>query len=240
MLPRTSVGRTALALLALATAVNLYGELVDAEGVAAGSKWLLMPLLAAVLWAEAPARTRLVRLTLLALAFSWLGDNAPVFAGDDTGFLVMVGFFLVAQVVYIAAFWPTRHTSAARRPVLVLPYAAAIAALVALCYEGAGSLLVPVLVYGACLGTMAVLATGVHPVTGVGGALFLVSDSLIALTEFADGLSIPAAGFWVMLTYVVAQALIILGVLARERQAAAGQLRATPPGSGRWGMAPSA
>lgn len=221
MLPRHPLARTALALLALASLVNLYAELTDAETLASVSKWLLMPLLAAVLWVEsAGPRTRLVRLTLLALFFSWLGDNAPVFAGDDTAFLVMVGFFLVAQVVYIAAFWPTRHTGAARRPVLVMPYAVAIAVLVALCYEGAGALLAPVLVYGLCLGTMAVLSTGVHPLAGVGGAVFLVSDGLIALGEFADVVSIPEQGFWVMLTYVVGQALIALGVLARERAGA--------------------
>lgn len=217
-LPHHSRGWTALALLALACLVNLYAELTDAESLASATKWLLMPLLAGVLWSESPRPpSRLVSLTLLALFFSWLGDNAPALTSEDAGFLVMVGFFLLAQVVYIAAFWPTRHTSVARRPILVAPYVAAIAALVALCFEGAGALLAPVLVYGLCLGTMAVLATGVHPLTAVGGAVFLGSDALIALGQFADGVSIPEQGFWVMLTYVVGQALIVLGVLARER-----------------------
>ena len=48
-------------------------------------------------------------------------------------------------------------------------------------------MLVPVLVYGACLGTMAVLSTGVNRLTAVGGALFLVSDGLIALDAFVAG-----------------------------------------------------
>ena len=66
-------------------------------------------------------------------------------------------------------------------------------------------MLVPVLVYGACLGTMAVLSTGVNLVTAVGGALFLVSDGLIALDAFAPGFDLPGQGFWVMATYVAAQ-----------------------------------
>jgi uncharacterized membrane protein YhhN len=72
---------------------------------------------------------------------------------------------------------------------------------------------VPVLVYGALLGTMAVLATGVNLLTAVGGALFLVSDGLIALDAFAAGFDLPAQGFWVMATYVAAQSLIVAGVL---------------------------
>ena len=55
-------------------------------------------------------------------------------------------------------------------------------------------LLVPVLVYGACLGTMAVLSTGVNQVTAVGGALFLVSDGLIALDAFAPGFDLHGPG----------------------------------------------
>ena len=80
-------------------------------------------------------------------------------------------------------------------------------------------MLVPVLVYGACLGTMAVLSTGVNRVTAVGGALFLVSDGLIALDAFVPGFGLPVQGFWVMATYVAAQALLVAGVLL-ERAAA--------------------
>ena len=83
-----------------------------------------------------------------------------------------------------------------------LVYVAAVVALVLACVGGAGALLVPVLVYGACLGTMAVLSTGVNRVTAVGGALFLVSDGLIALDAFAPGFDLPGQDFWVMSTYV--------------------------------------
>ena len=150
---------------------------------------LLMPLLAGALWCETTApRGRLVTLTLVALGLSWLGDSAPRLASGDAAFLVMVGFFLLAQVAYIAAFLPFRARSVlhVRRP-LLLVYVAAVAALVLACVGGAAGMLVPVLVYGACLGTMAVLSTGVNLPTALGGVLFLVSDGLIALDAFAAG-----------------------------------------------------
>jgi len=80
-------------------------------------------------------------------------------------------------------------------------------------------MLVPVLIYGACLGTMAVLATGVNRLTAIGGAVFLVSDGLIALDAFVSGFDLPAEGFWVMATYVAAQVLIVAGVLLEDTAA---------------------
>ena len=50
----------------------------------------------------------------------------------------------------------------------------------------------------------------------MGGALFLVSDGLIALDAFVDGFGLPAQGFVVMATYLAAQALIVAGVLLEQ------------------------
>ena len=41
--------------------------------------------------------------------------------------------------------------------------------------------------------------------------MFLVSDALIALRAFAD-VELPAHSFWVMLTYVFGQALLVAAV----------------------------
>ena len=163
-------------------------------------------------------------LTLVALGLSWLGDSAPRLTDGDAAFLVMVAFFLLAQVAYIVAFWPYRTNSVLyqRRP-LLLGYVAAVAGLVAACVGGAAGMLVPVLVYGALLGTMAVLATGINLLTAVGGALFLVSDGLIALDAFAGGFDLPGQGFWVMATYIAAQTLIVGGVLREQTRVRAPQ-----------------
>ena len=76
--------------------------------------------------------------------------------------------------------------------------------------------------YGGCLTAMAVLSTGVGRLAGIGGAVFLVSDGLIALGEFVPSFDLPHHDFWVMLTYVLAQALIAVAVVernARQRRA---------------------
>ena len=215
--------------LALLTLVHLAAQLAGAETLADTSQWFLMPVLAGCLWLATrrradddrpDRRSRLVRLPLVALGFSWLGDTAPDLADGDTAFLVMVGFFLCAQVTYTLAFWPYRAGSVLRRPLALAPYLLAFVALVVACAPGAGPLLVPVVVYGACLVLMAVIATGVDRLAAVGGAVFLVSDALIALNAFAPWYALPAHGFWVMLTYVVGQVLLVLGVLRREGAAA--------------------
>ncbi|MFJ9557037.1 lysoplasmalogenase family protein [Nocardiopsis sp. NPDC101807] len=219
MLPRRPLARALLALYAALSALHLAVQWHGADDWSRPTQALLMPVLAAVLLAEAARPgARLAALAATALGLSWLGDTAPALASGDTAFLLMVGFFLVAQVVYAVAFAPLRSDSVLhRRRALLVPYAAAVGALTLACAPGAGDLLVPVLLYGLCLGTAAVLATGVHPLAGVGGALFLVSDGLIALRAFVPGFGLPGDGFWVMLTYTAAQALLVLGVLARLR-----------------------
>lgn len=190
---------------------HLAAQLAGAGTVATVTQWLVMPALAAAVWSAIP-RDRLVRLVLLALGFSWLGDSVPALFEGDIRFLAMVGLFLCAQITYAVAFWPSWRRSALRHPALA-GYVLAFAVLLALCAPGADALLVPVICYGLCLTLMAVLATGVHPLTGVGGAVFFVSDALIALDAFADWYAPPVPGFWVMATYLAGQALIASGVV---------------------------
>ncbi|MCS7477093.1 lysoplasmalogenase [Umezawaea endophytica] len=210
---RSSVLLCAGALFGVLSIGHLVAQLVGASVVATITQCLLMPVLAAVVWfaTTGAPRARLVRLVLVALVFSWLGDSVPGLLSGDARFLAMVGLFLCAQVVYVVAFWPWRRLSVLRRPALA-GYLLAFGALLAGCAPGAGGLLVPVIVYGLCLTLMAVLATGVNRLVAVGGALFFVSDGLIALDAFAEWYNPPAPGFWVMLTYLSGQALIAGGV----------------------------
>lgn len=217
MVQRPVISVALLGLLSAVTGVHLWAQWFSVDRVADGTQWLLMPMLAGALWLDTrPTRSRLARLTLVALIFSWLGDLLPGFFSGDADFLVMVGCFLLAQVTYIAAFRPYADRSVLHSGRIALaPYVVAVALLVVVCAPGAGVLLVPVLLYGACLGAMAVLATGVNPLVWAGGAVFLVSDALIALDAFSD-VAIAHNAFWVMLTYVVAQVLIVFGVEAHR------------------------
>ena len=154
--------RAALALFVGLAVVHLGAQLAGASSLAGRSQWFLMPALALVVaaWTARP-RTRRVRLVLVALGLSWLGDTVPDLVPEGVSFLVMVGFFLLAQVCYITAFVPgARRSSIVREPARAWPYALAFVVLVVLCAPGAGSIIGPVIVYGACLTMMAVLATG--------------------------------------------------------------------------------
>ena len=47
-----------------------------------------------------------------------------------------------------------------------------------------------------------------------GSLLFLLSDSMIALNKFS--MEIPLAGFWIMITYILAQYLIMRGLILEK------------------------
>ena len=200
-------------LYALDLAVHLVAITTHADTFAAVTQGLLMPLLAVVvLAASTRPLARVTRWALVALGLSWLGDVLPNASSGDGAFLLMVGAFLLAQAAYVTAFWPDRRRV---RPLTVVCYAVAFGALVAVCAPHAGGMLVPVVVYGVVLTTMAVLSSGLGRVAALGGAVFFVSDGLIALGHFAGHPAGTAGGIVVMSTYAVGQALLAAGVLHR-------------------------
>lgn len=171
----------------------------------------LAPLLLVMLArATATTRSRVQRWTLAALTFCFLGDLLPGVVPADIAFLAMVGAFLVAQVCFIVGFGPWR-VAAVRRRGVVAAYVLGFVVLVLLVAPHAGSLLVPVVVYGASLTTMAVLASGLGRLGLLGGALFFVSDALIAVNTFTG--HVPGANVLIMATYAAALALLVAGVL---------------------------
>lgn len=231
--PRTEAvrRRRAVLLLVLVWSVHLAAQLGGVAVLAGLTQVLAMPALAAVLWTSTSSpRGPLVRLALGALALSWLGDSAPRIAPEEFSFLVMVVLFLGAQVVYACAFWPYRRRSLLARPVRAAPYLVAAAAIVLVCAPSAGALLPAIAVYSAAIATMAVLATGLGRIGAVGGAVFVVSDSLIAMDAFGV-LALPAQGFWVMSTYLLAQLLLMVAV--RRADAELRPVRTRPPRTGR-------
>lgn len=95
------------------------------------------------------------------------------------------------------------------------------------------SLRIPVAGYSLLLTAMAAASTRLGPVAGVGGALFLLSDTLIA-TGVADWPQLPRPDFWIMLTYAAAQFLLVSGVQGTlgahtAAGAAYGEMRSTTP-----------
>ncbi|WP_425956943.1 lysoplasmalogenase family protein [Xylanimonas sp. McL0601] len=227
----TRAARVWFGVFAVVAVVHLAAHVVvpGGSGVVNVTQWLLMPPLAAALWcATAVPRPQLVQLVVVALLCSWAGDVVPSFVPDSLSFLVLMGLFLCAQVVYVLAFAPYREASVLRRRRgVVLAYGVVYvaivgtAAVVLLPQGGANiGLVAGLAVYGAVLVTMAVLATGVDRLAGIGGALFLVSDGLLgvaqAMPDAIDALPPGVHGFAVMLTYIAAQTLLAAGVRRRS------------------------
>lgn len=181
--------------------------------------FVFKPLTTALLiaWAWPRGRGTAERPWLLAgLAWSWWGDVALLW--PQQGFLPGLVSFLLAHLCYLVAF---------RRggtPWLAWSAAAAACALVAggvlsLLWPGVpAALRAPVVVYVLALASMAAQAAGQWHVrrgtaqaglalrAAVGGALFMLSDSLLATDRFAQPL--PAASLWVLASYWLAQGLI--------------------------------
>jgi uncharacterized membrane protein YhhN len=147
------------------------------------------------------------RPTQRALALGGLGDVALLGSGD-AAFTAGLGSFLAGHVAWVAALRPKSAGVLGRRPAAAAPYLLAWAGLNAYLWPKTGKDRVPVLVYSAALlaTALAALDTGDKAVA-VGGALFMLSDSLLALEKFGD-VHLPAHEGIVMTTYTSGQALL--------------------------------
>jgi uncharacterized membrane protein YhhN len=215
------VPRIVLAAFVAVTAGNLLAAVLDNRALDWLTKPLLIPLLAAYLLLA--TRGRADRRVLAALALCTAGDVALL--PDGTGwFLAGMACFLAAHLCYIAAFAPGGAAAPLRRPPLVaVPVGYALLSAAALTWLWPGlaeaGLAVPIAGYAVVLAAMASTAAAHGWRVGAGGALFLLSDLLIAV-EIARG---PLAGppIWVMLTYTLGQALIVTGWAARVHSSSA-------------------
>jgi len=144
-------------------------------------------------------------LTLGGLVLSWAGDVAL-----GPSFELGLGFFLLAHLCYIAAFWTAFRARPSRWGLLALPWFAGLLWLLA---PSLGAMLPIVGVYGAVLGFMAVSATKGNLFTILGGVFFVVSDSMLAFRLFTPLFQSPPEDAIIMLAYLLAQAFIVIGVL---------------------------
>ncbi|MEO8889668.1 MAG: lysoplasmalogenase [Jatrophihabitantaceae bacterium] len=157
---------------------------------------------------------------IAALGFGLLGDLALMFGRDDGSpdgpFLLGLGSFLVGHVCYLVGFARHGlHTLNLLAGVLIVGGAAALTLPPVL--RGAKriagqELMAVVAAYAVMLAAMAALAVGTgSPATAVGGLLFLGSDIAIAHQRFVR--SIPRGPLVVIVTYHLAQLLIVIGLI---------------------------
>jgi hypothetical protein len=190
--------------------------------IAGPTKLLLMPLLAVpVVVTASRLRPRSgVILVLAALLFSWLGDSVGAFFPAAPELPLMLGFFGIAHLAYIALF--ARHLARRSFPWWALVYAAWWIGMLLVLGPHTGGLLIAVAVYGLVLAGTAAFSARCHPLIATGGAFFLASDTILAFRLFLPD-SLPA---WsnpaIMFTYTLGQGLIVAGALIvlKKRNAA--------------------
>lgn len=186
-------------------------------------------LIIAFAWPRGQARSKQRRFVRIGLVLSLLGDVALLWPRE--GFLPGLIAFLLAHLAYIAAFCvPVRL---AARPLVFVVYAAIAALILSQLWAGVpGALRAPVVAYVMCLATMASQAgvwwrvaagrtdAALARHAAIGGALFMVSDSLLAINKFA--VPLPLAPMWILLSYWVAQGFIAASLhsLEQAREAA--------------------
>ena len=188
-----------------ATVVYVALAATDALLAATGrdrQRWLTKPLLMPVLMAGRD------RPTQRALALGGAGDMA-LLGGGETAFTAGLVSFLAGHVAWIIALRQRPRGGRLRaRSALAASQVAVFGAMNAYLWKRTGKDRLPVLVYSSALLAMslAALDSG-SPRTAAGGALFLASDTLLALEKFG-GLHVPAHEGLVMATYTSAQALL--------------------------------
>ncbi|WP_328722444.1 lysoplasmalogenase [Streptomyces sp. NBC_00247] len=188
------------------SAADLGGLLAGADTAHLLAKPLLMPVLAAYAAVRGGPRW-----LIAALLFGWGGDVA-LMVDHDTAFLLGMGSFAAGHLCYLRLFGRARASRTAG-----CVYAALLAAvLVAMWGDLPAGMRLPMTGYSLLLATMAWRSGALGRYAAAGGALFLLSDSLIA-TGVADWPQPPAHDFLVMLTYIAAQLLLTTGAVGGVR-----------------------
>ncbi|MCP2637204.1 lysoplasmalogenase [Microbacterium sp. HD4P20] len=197
--------------------VHVGALALGADAIAGPTKLALMPLLAlAVVWGGRGTPWTTARTLLLtAIGLSWIGDGAATFFPWLETVPMMLLFFGLAHVCYIALFW--RLLAMRRVPAWAVVYAVWWGVLLAVLWPHLGGLLIAVAVYGLVLGGTAVAASRCHPLIAWGGAFFLASDTILAFRLFLPEATPDWTSPAVMFTYCLGQGLIAAGVLVSTR-----------------------
>jgi uncharacterized membrane protein YhhN len=162
------------------------------------------------------------RVLMLAMILSLAGD---VLLMKEAYFIGGLVSFLAAHILYIFAYRQHQHEESEnsllglQRVRLAFPIILAGTGLVVVLYPVLGELRIPVILYATVLALMAINAlfrqgrttTGSFWMVFGGAVLFMISDSILAINKFLA--PIEHAGFFIMSTYILAQYLIVRGLL---------------------------
>ena len=184
-------------------------------------KPILIPLLGFAVYAykRFPSRNTL----LTALAFSWIGDVILLFADiAEIYFILGLVSFLISHIIFCTLFNKQNHTQVRNNIVFRIGCVIIVVYLIGMLsflLPNLGDLRIPVIINGFVICTMLIMAFNgflTWPKPGnkfifAGAFIFIVSDSILAINKFHS--PIEKGVFFTMLTYLVAQYLIVAGIL---------------------------
>lgn len=208
--------------------MNLVAVTIGSRALELVSKPLLMPLLALsvfILAKEHDIRDRRVKLIVLALLFGALGDTL-LMAGGGGWFISGMFAFLIGHILYFSVLpspWKVKGLSGTILSLLLLAVLLTGVLTLAGRFPAEGVMGISVKVY-ACAFAFLIHASVIAAIdrrrplyflTALGFMVFAFSDTFVAIGAFTD-LKIPYHGLIVMSTYMAAQMLVSLSLLAVE------------------------
>ncbi len=220
--------KNALTIFIFVSTAVIVSTVVDLPLLHLIGKPLLLPLLGWYYFISTDVDSRTPSV-LVAIFFSFLGDTLLMFGKhDELYFMLGLAAFLIAHVFYIFSYRQHKNAShpdelqGVQRIRLAFPIVLAVSGLVVILYPTLGPMKIPVLLYALTIVIMVLNALFRFGRTSSpsfwlvfsGAILFMISDSLIAINKFVTTIFI--ADFFIMSTYIVAQLLIVEGLLRHK------------------------
>jgi len=183
-------------------------------------KGLIIPVLIFIFMVNLKSVLIVNKLLLAGLLFSWAGDVAIEFS-----FIPGLVCFLLTQIMYLTSFLvaPGKIYIKGWRLMLLIPVILYGVILVGYMYSDLSEMRLPVIIYAAII--LAMLSAAINRkykanrvsyyLVLAGAFLFVISDSVLAINKFTY--HFKSSGTIIMLTYIIAQFLIVLGYIKQFR-----------------------
>lgn len=214
---------------AVISIITIISRVLEIDEIQNVFKPMLMPILMMFVFINSKLTSSFSKLIFFALFFSMAGDVFLMPYFDN--FLLGLASFLIAHVFYIAAFLKGNclkdgiKNSKVSVSVLIVAFVALIYIMVTnMLNSNTDVVMIAAVVVYASVITVMVLATislkSINPsletkLMMIGAILFMFSDSVIAMNKFV--FEIPLSGLLIMLTYTLAQWLITVGSIAKNK-----------------------
>lgn len=164
------------------------------------------------------------KILLTALLFSWIGDVILLFTHiSEIYFILGLVAFLISHIIYCLLFNKQNKEKIKRNTIIFIIggilTATYLVGMLSVLLPALGDLKIPVIVYASVISIMFLFAYNgllvwkkpANQYVFSGALFFIISDSVLALNKFHT--PIQKSSFIIMLTYLVAQYLIVTGIL---------------------------